>query len=298
MSVCINDCSHQLTVFLCLIEFCCCCRTYTDLLTANSRLEGRVLYLCTKPNEINHYLLQDGNSGSNLTNEHYIPGFAASCKIEGHEAQMATLRLTRGQSIVAQPGTLVYMSEGIQFKTTIGYVGRWAAGEPLGSTKYTFEPKGDDTVAGTLALAPSFPSKIFAIDLPTYGGTIIGERGAFLFSDETVKLFGYSVGGAKSLFSGEGLVMQRIVGKGKAFLNADGVLMQGYLKAGEKIRVSSGNIAAYQFGVKLKLERVKGFANIFFSGEGLFMTTLEGPGTVWLESQPWTETAASLAHEG
>lgn len=72
--------------------------------------------------------------------------------------------------------------------------------------------------------------------------------------------------------------MQRIVGTGKVFLNADGVLIQRSLAVGEKIRVSSGNIAAYQSSVKLKLERVKGFANIFFSGEALFMSTMEGPG--------------------
>lgn len=134
--------------------------------------------------------------------------------------------------------------------------------------------------------------------MPTYGGTIIAERGAFLFSDESVKRFGYSVGVATGLFSGEGLVMQRIHGQGKVFLNADGVLIQRQLRAGEKIRVSSGNLCAYQYGVKLKLELVKGLANIFFSGEGFFMSTLEGPGTVWLESQPWTETAHSLAHQG
>lgn len=271
---------------------------HTDLLKSYASLESRLLHLCTQPNEINHHLLQNGQSGGNLTNERYIPNFVASCKIEGHEGQMATLRLTPGQSIVAQPGSLVYMSDGIQYKTQNIRVQNWAAGEPLGSTIYTFQPKKDDPVAGTIVLAPTFPSKIFSIDLSTYGGTIIAERGAFLFSDLGAKLYGYSIGGGASFFSREGLVMQRIVGQGKVFLNADGVLVQRQLKAGEKIRVSSGNICAYEFSVKLKLERVKGFANIFFSGEGLFMSTLEGPGTVWLESQPWTETAASLAHQG
>lgn len=271
-----------------------------SLLKAYSSSDERVLHLCTKPQEIhaNQIMTTSTSTTTNLTNEYYVPNFGASCKIEGHEAQMATVRLLPGQTFKAQPGTMVYMSEGINFTTSIGGIGRFAAGEPLGVTTYTFQPKGSDTVAGTVALAPSFPSKIFAIDLPTYGGTIIAERGAFLFGDETVSLFGFTPQGAAGFFSGEGVRMQRIKGTGKVFLGADGVLIQRRLRAGEKLRVSTGNLAAYQFGMKMKLERVKGFANIFFSGEGLFVTTLEGPGTAWLESQPWTETAASLAHQG
>jgi uncharacterized protein (TIGR00266 family) len=261
-------------------------------------MEQRILHLCTPRNEVDRNSVMATTSGK-LKNEYYIPHFASSCKIEGHEAQMATVRLSPGQKIKAQPGSLVYMSDGIQYATTVsGGIGRFASGEPLGVTTYSYKPTAWDDVAGTLALAPSFPSKIFAVDLDAYGGQIIAERGAFLFSDETVKLFGYSPGGGTGFFGGEGLRMQRLAGTGKVFLNADGVLIQRRLKTGEKIRVSSGNIAAYQFGTKFKLECVKGFANIFFSGEGLYISTLEGPGTVWLESQPWTETAASLAHDG
>ena len=264
--------------------------TLVRLLKDSAFTDGRILVLRSKPTEV--------RAGGTETNEHRYD-FCASTVVQGHEAQMATVRLLPGQKVVAQPGAMVHMSEGIQTETTIGaMVRRVAAGERLGMTAYTYESTKSDNVAGTVAFAPDFPSKIFAINLDDYGGRIIAGRGAFVFGDARVQLFAYFPGVGTGLFGGEGLAMQRLVGQGNVFLAADGVIIQRKLKAGERIRVSSGNIAAYEIGVKYELERIKGFKNIFFGGEGLFTSTLTGPGTVWLESQPWMETFYSLTHRG
>jgi uncharacterized protein (AIM24 family) len=55
--------------------------------------------------------------------------------------------------------------------------------------------------------------------------------------------------------------------------------------------VDTGNVGAYEERVTFNAEMVKGFKNILFGGEGLFLTTLTGPGKIFLQ----TMTAPSLA---
>jgi uncharacterized protein (AIM24 family) len=93
------------------------------------------------------------------------------------------------------------------------------------------------------------------------------------------------------LFGGEGFIMQELTGSGTAFLELDGSIKEVDLAQGEKLVVDTGNVAVYESRVKYSAEMVKGFANILFGGEGLFVTTLEGPGKVWLQ----TMTAPMLA---
>jgi uncharacterized protein (AIM24 family) len=40
---------------------------------------------------------------------------------------------------------------------------------------------------------------------------------------------------------------------------------------------------------------MKGFRNILFGGEGLFLATLRGPGRVWLQTMPTMNLAKAIA---
>lgn len=86
--------------------------------------------------------------------------------------------------------------------------------------------------------------------------------------------------------------MQKITGPGKVFLEIDGNVIKKELQAGEKLKVDNGYVAAMTENVKLDIETVKGMKNIVFGGEGLFLTTLEGPGTVYLQSMPIAKLAS------
>ena len=88
--------------------------------------------------------------------------------------------------------------------------------------------------------------------------------------------------------------MQKITGPGKVFLEIDGELVKKELQAGEKLKVDNGYVAAMTQGVDLDIETVPGLKNIVFGGEGLFLTTVKGPGTVWLQSMPMSKLASML----
>lgn len=88
--------------------------------------------------------------------------------------------------------------------------------------------------------------------------------------------------------------MQKITGPGKVFLELDGTVIQKELKQGEKLKIDNGYVAVMTKEVSLDIETVKGVKNVVFGGEGLFVTTLTGPGTVWLQSMPIAKLAGML----
>ena len=169
------------------------------------------------------------------------------------------------------------MDNDITMKTTTNGgimkgLGRALAGESIFMNTYTAEK--DDV---EIAFASSFPGEILEFDLKE-GETIIAQKRAFLCAENTVDIsmhFRKKIGAG--FFGGEGFIMQKITGPGKVFLEIDGSLVKKELKAGEKLKIDNGYLAAMTSGVDLNIETVKGVKNIVFGGEGLFLTTLQGP---------------------
>lgn len=207
-------------------------------------------------------------------------------KIIGETLPAVICKLKEGEAIVTENGGMSWMDEGIEMKTTTNGglmkgIGRAFAGESIFMNEYT--AKKDDVEIG---FSSCFPGKILEYDLEE-GATIIAQKRAFLCSQNTVDI---SIKFRKKLgagfFGGEGFIMQKFTGPGKVFLEIDGAVVRKELQAGEKLKVDNGYVAAMTENVKLDIETVKGVKNIVFGGEGLFLTTVEGPGTVWLQTMP------------
>ncbi len=215
-------------------------------------------------------------------------------KILGDSLPIVTCKLSKGESVVTESGGMSWMDEGIKMKTSTNGgimkgLGRALAGESLFMNIYTAEK--DDV---EIAFSSSFPGKILEFDL-SQGETIIAQKKAFLCAESTVDIamhFRKKLGAG--FFGGEGFIMQKITGPGKVYLEIDGEVVKKELKAGEKIKVDNGYVAAMEAGVKLDITTVPGLKNIMFGGEGLFLTTVEGPGTVWLQSMPISKLASLL----
>ena len=127
------------------------------------------------------------------------------------------------------------------------------------------------------------------------GESIIAQKKAFLCAEKTVNMamhFRKKIGAG--FFGGEGFIMQKLSGNGKAFLEIDGCVVKKELSAGEILEVDNGYVAAMTEGVELDIKTVKGLKNIVFGGEGLFLTTVKGPGTVWLQSMPVSKLAGTI----
>lgn len=213
-------------------------------------------------------------------------------KIVGDMLPAVICKLKKGETVLTENGGMSWMDSNIQMKTTTNGgimkgLGRAFAGESIFMNTYTAEK--DDV---EIAFSSCFPGQILEFNL-AQGETIIAQKRAFLCSEKDVDIsmkFRKKLGAG--LFGGEGFIMQKITGPGKVFLEIDGNVIKKELKEGEKLKVDNGYVAAMTENVKLDIETVKGVKNIMFGGEGLFVTTLEGPGTVYLQSMPVAKLAS------
>ena len=213
-------------------------------------------------------------------------------KIVGEDLPVVVCKLKAGETVLTENGGMSWMDNDITMKTTTNGgimkgLGRALAGESIFMNTYTAEK--DDV---EIAFASSFPGEILEFDLKE-GEIIIAQKRAFLCAENTVDIsmhFRKKIGAG--FFGGEGFIMQKITGPGKVFLEIDGSLVKKELKAGEKLKIDNGYLAAMTSGVDLNIETVKGVKNIVFGGEGLFLTTLQGPGTVWIQSMPVSKLAS------
>ncbi|MCL2081339.1 MAG: TIGR00266 family protein [Oscillospiraceae bacterium] len=201
----------------------------------------------------------------------------------GGNLPAVTVHLENGESIYTQSGGMTWMTGDIKMETNmkgglLKSLGRMVTGESMFMATYTAQAAGQ-----SITLASSFPGEIIALDAAK--GPYICQKNAFLCAQPEVALSMYTVPGVKAgLFGGEGFLLQQLSGTGVAFLEIDGSMTEMNLRAGEKLKVQTGNVSAFEKSVKYSVETVKGFKNILFGGEGLFLTTLEGPGKVFLQT--------------
>lgn len=215
-------------------------------------------------------------------------------KIIGETLPAVICKLQKGESILTENGGMSWMDDGIEMKTTTNGgimkgIGRAFAGESIFMNVYTAQKDGVE-----IGFSSCFPGKIMEYDLEE-GESIIVQKRSFLCAENTVDIavqFRKKIGAG--FFGGEGFIMQKITGPGKVFLEIDGSVVKKELQAGEKLKVDNGYVAVMTKDVKLDVETVKGMKNIVFGGEGLFLTTVEGPGTVWLQTMPVSKLAGLL----
>ena len=213
-------------------------------------------------------------------------------RIEGGSLPVVIISLNPGESVNCESGSMSWMSAGIKMATSTGggigkMFGRMVTGEAAMINTYTAEQ------AGEIAFASSFPGSIKAIELN--GNSFLAQKGAYLASFGNIE---QSVGVQKNIgggfFGGEGFLMQRFTGTGIVFLEVDGTAIEYDLQPGQKMVVDTGYTVMMDSTVNLEVEMVKGVKNVLFGGEGLFNTTLTGPGHIMLQSMPVSSTAMIL----
>ena len=215
-------------------------------------------------------------------------------EIFGNDLPGVSILLDKGESVYTQSGGMSWMSDKMEMETNVKGglmkgIGRMFSGESLFMVTYT-----SMAAAQEIVFASTFPGQILAFDLSN-GEEWICQKSSFLVGEPSIHLsVEWTKRFSSGLFGGEGFILQRISGKGKVFLETAGSVVKRELKANEVLKVDTGNVVAFSRGVKYEVETVKGFKNIFFGGEGLFLTKLTGPGTVYLQTLTMQNVAGRL----
>lgn len=215
-------------------------------------------------------------------------------RIEGDTLPVVICDLEDGEEMISEGGSMAWMSPNMKMDTTSNggvkkALGRMFSGEKVFQNRYTAE-----NGSGMIAFASSFPGSIKAFEI-TPENEMILQKQSFLAAEKGVTL---SVHINKKLgagfFGGEGFIMQKISGNGTAFAEFDGHIVAYDLSQGQQLIVDTGHLAAMTGSCSMDIQRVKGAKNIFFGGEGLFLTTITGPGRVWLQTMPLVNVASAL----
>jgi uncharacterized protein (TIGR00266 family) len=230
-------------------------------------------------------------------------------RIMGTDMQFVEIELDPGESAIAEAGALMYKESAVQMDTVFGDGSsggqsgggimdkllsagkRVITGESLFTTVFTHRGQGKAKVA----FAAPYPGTVMAMKLSDHGGRLICQKDAFLAGARGVQLgifFQRKI--LTGLFGGEGFIMQKLEGDGWVFVHAGGTVMQRELAAGERLDVDTGCVVAFHDGVSMDVHPVGGIKSMLFGGEGMFLATLTGPGTVWLQSLPFSRMAGRM----
>ncbi len=230
-------------------------------------------------------------------------------QVFGDDLQFVEVGLDPVESVVAEAGAMMYMTDGISFEATMGdgsdpeqgFFGKMKSagkraitGESLFLTHFTNSGAG----VARVAFAAPYPGKIVPVNLAELGGRLICQKDAFLCAAMGTKIgiaFNRKIG--TGVFGGEGFILQDLQGDGLVFMHAGGTIVEKRLM-GDKLRVDTGCLVAFEPSIEYSIERAGKLKSQVFGGEGLFLATLQGTGRVWLQSLPFSRLADRIAPYG
>ncbi len=229
-------------------------------------------------------------------------------EIFGHDMQVVEVELDPGETVVAEAGAMNWMEDGISFEAKFGdgsdagagllgkvfsAAKRTITGESLFMTHFTNRA----TDKRRVAFAGPYPGKVLPVDLGKKGGVLYCQKDAFLCAALGTRIdIAFTRRLGAGFFGGEGFILQKLTGDGMVFVHAGGMIVEKELH-GETIRVDTGCLVAFTEGIDYDIQRAGNLKSMFFGGEGLFLATLSGHGTVYLQSLPFSRLADRiLAH--
>ena len=226
-------------------------------------------------------------------------------KIIGHDIQMVEIALDPGEAVVAEAGAMTYLEQDISFEAKLGdgsdssITGklfglgkRVLTGESVFLTHFTNQGQQKRHVA----FAAPFPGSIIPLNLSQSGKEVICQKNSFLAAALGTQVdiaFHKRLG--TGFFGGEGFILQRLRGDGMAFIHAGGTVIKKYLK-NETLRLDTGCLVGFSGDIDYSIEMSGGLKSMLLGGEGIFLATLSGTGSVWIQSMPFSRLVERIAN--
>ena len=215
-------------------------------------------------------------------------------KIIGHDIQAAVVEMNSGEFVQAEAGSMFYMDGNISMDLRIpgGWVGglkRLFVGESF--MLPVFKANSDNC---KVAFSPSYPGKILELDVDS-SKSWQAQKDSFLFALGNISInIAFIKKFRVGFFGGEGFILEKFTGEGKVFINCGGLAVEKTLSEGETIQVDTGCVVAFEESVTYDIKRIKSLKTAFFGGEGLFLSTLTGPGKIILQSLPFSRFRSAI----
>ena len=231
---------------------------------------------------------------------------AIDYKIFGSEMQYVEVELEPGKGAVGEAGSLFFLEQGVDLEAVLGdgseqqsgmFGKLMGAGKRLltGASLFTTVYTNKDSVKRKAAFAAPYPGKIVPVVLRDVGGMLICQKEAFLCAARGVQIgIAFQKRLGAGFFGGEGFIMQKLEGDGLAFVHAGGTVVKRELQPGQTLLIDTGCVVAFTPNVNFEIQYVGKIKTALFGGEGLFFAKVTGPGTVWLQSLPFSRLASRV----
>ena len=218
-------------------------------------------------------------------------------RLIGADIQFVAIDLPPGQEMIAEAGAMTSMDENIKFSSILGdnpessVVGKvFSAGKRLlakESFLLTRFQNISDSRSQEVVFAAPYPGQIIPVDLSRCEGVLYCQKGAFLCATRKTRInVTVTKRIAAGLWGGEGFILTKIEGDGIVFVHAGGTIIKKEIDR-EKLRVETGSIVCFTQGLDYSVEPITNIKSLLFGGEGCFLTTFKGRGTVYLQSLPF-----------
>jgi len=231
-------------------------------------------------------------------------------QIKGESIQIVEVELDPSETVIAEAGAMLFMEDGITFESKMGdgsnpsqglfdkllsAGSRMLTGESLFITHFT----NRGSRKAKVGFSAPYPGTVIPVDLSqSPNNELIVQKDGFLCAAFGTKLsitFNRKLG--SGLVGGEGFILQKLQGDGKAFVHAGGTLIERTLN-NETLRVDTGCVVAFESQIDFDVQAAGGLRSMVFGGEGIFLATLHGTGKVWLQSMPIRKLVQALAPYG
>ncbi len=219
-------------------------------------------------------------------------------EIKGSTMPLLEMILESGESLISSHGELSWMSANVQLTQTTSTGGqkgfmsglkRAVGGGGLFLTKY--EAQGGQ---GMLAFAAKLPGRIFEIAIGPGQGYLVHRHGWVCGTDGVLPTIGMQQSFRGGLYGGDGFILQRLEGQGRAWIELSGEITTYELVDGQSLLVHPGHVGLFEDMVKFSITRLAGIKNKAFGGDGFHLVSLTGPGRVWLQSMPVAVLAQAI----
>jgi uncharacterized protein (AIM24 family) len=217
-------------------------------------------------------------------------------EIKGTTMPILQVSLDQGEEVVSTHGELAWMTASISMSQTASTGGaggfmqglkRIAGGGGLFLTRY----QGP----GAITFAAKLPGHIMPVDIEPGQAYFVHRHGWLCGTSGVSASVGFQQTFRGGIYGGDGFLLQKLEGSGRAWIELSGELTSYELPPGQPLLVHPGHVGMFEGSVQFQVTRLRGIANMMFGDDGFHVVVLTGPGRVWLQSMPLVVLAHALS---
>lgn len=219
--------------------------------------------------------------------------------VKGTTLPLLEVVLDPGEAVVSAHGELSWMTPNVAMSQTtssggqgglMGSLKRAVGGGGVFLTRY--EAQGGQ---GMVSFGAKLPGTIFPVDIASGAGYLVHRHGWVCGTEGVVPTVGLQQSFKGGMWGGDGFVLQRLEGQGRAWIELSGEITSYQLGAGQTMLVHPGHVGLFEDRVDFAVTRMQGIKNMAFGDDGFHLVSLTGPGNVWLQSMNMPILAQSIA---